>query len=172
MRCLLLDAAMRPMTLVSRERAVSLVVCGNAQVIAEEPSVVYRSEHLSVALPVIVQVPAYVELRPIVRRNVVRRVLFCRDNWRCAYCEIPDLSFGNAPRSVLRGPGVVTTDLTLEKSIGLKGPVKLDLRAEAFNLLNRANFNIPGLTLGAPDFGVISSARPARAIQLGARLSF
>jgi len=50
MRCLLLDAAMRPMTLVSRERAVSLVVCGNAQVIAEEPSVVYRSEHLSVAL--------------------------------------------------------------------------------------------------------------------------
>src|SRR4029079_7041588 len=86
MRCLLLDAAMRPMTLVSRERAVSLVVCGNAQVIAEEPSVIYHSEHLSVALPVILQVPAYVELRPIVRRNVVRRVLFCRDSWRCAYC--------------------------------------------------------------------------------------
>ena len=35
MRCLLLDAAMRPMTLVSRERAVSLVVCGNAQVIGQ-----------------------------------------------------------------------------------------------------------------------------------------
>src|SRR6185503_5731073 len=73
--------------LVSRERAVSLVVCGNAQVIAEEPSVVYHSEHLSVALPVIVQVAAYVELRPIVRRTVVRRVLVCRDNWRCAYGE-------------------------------------------------------------------------------------
>ena len=65
---------------------MTLVVCGNAQVIAEEPSVVYRSERLRVALPVIVQVPAYVELRPIVRRNVVRRVLFCRDNWRCCYC--------------------------------------------------------------------------------------
>ena len=34
----------------------------------------------------ILQVPAYVELRPIVKRNVVRRVLFCRDNWRCSYC--------------------------------------------------------------------------------------
>jgi hypothetical protein len=82
----LLDATMRPTSLVSRERAVTLVVCGTAQVIAEEPSVVYRSERLRVALPVIVQVPAYVELRPIVRRNVVRRVLFCRDNWRCSYC--------------------------------------------------------------------------------------
>jgi 5-methylcytosine-specific restriction endonuclease McrA len=35
---------------------------------------------------VILQVPAYVELRPIVKHTVVRRVLFCRDNWRCAYC--------------------------------------------------------------------------------------
>ena len=73
MRCLLLDASMGPTTLVNRERAVSLVVCGHGQVIAEEPSVVYRSQHLHVALPVIVQVPAYVELRPIVKRNVVRR---------------------------------------------------------------------------------------------------
>src|SRR6185437_5314774 len=85
-RCLLLDATMRPTSLVTRERAVSLVVCGQAQVIADDPDVVYRSQHLRVALPVILQVPAYVELRPIVKRNVVRRVLFCRDNWRCAYC--------------------------------------------------------------------------------------
>jgi hypothetical protein len=46
------------------------------------------------------------------------------------------------------------------------------VRVEAYNLLNRANFNIPGFTLGAADFGVISSARPARTIQLGARFSF
>jgi len=77
---------MRPTSLVTRERAVSLVVCGRAQVIADDPDVVYRSQHLRVALPVILQVPAYVELRPIAKRNVVRRVLFCRDNWRCAYC--------------------------------------------------------------------------------------
>ena len=52
------------------------------------------------------------------------------------------------------------------------GHTKLDVRVEAYNLLNRTNFNAPGSTLGAADFGVISSARPARAIQLGARLSF
>ena len=83
MRCLLLDATMRPTTLVTRERAVSLVVCGHAQVIAEEPSVVYRSQHLHVALPVILQVPAYVELRPqyahrqLSRQNSTRRTTLC-----------------------------------------------------------------------------------------------
>jgi hypothetical protein len=50
--------------------------------------------------------------------------------------------------------------------------VSVDLRVEAYNVFNRANFNIPGFTLGAADFGVISSARPARTIQLGARLGF
>jgi hypothetical protein len=81
-------------------------------------------------------------------------------------------TFGNSPRSVLRGPGIVTTDLTLEKTIGVFGGKRLDIRAEAYNLLNRANFNIPGFTLGAADFGVISSARSPRTVQLGARFLF
>jgi hypothetical protein len=81
-------------------------------------------------------------------------------------------SFGNSPRSVLRGPGVITTDLTLEKTIGIIGGKRLDIRAEAYNLLNRANFNIPGYTLGAADFGVVTSARAPRTVQLGARFLF
>jgi Carboxypeptidase regulatory-like domain/TonB-dependent Receptor Plug Domain len=89
-----------------------------------------------------------------------------------AFVNPPPFTFGNAPRSVLRGPGVVTTDLTLERSIGLTERVKFEIRAEAYNLLNRANFNVPGFTLGSADFGVISSARPARTIQLGGRLTF
>jgi hypothetical protein len=50
-------------------------------------------------------------------------------------------AFGNSPRSVLRGPGIAATDLTLEKSIALTDAVKFDLRVEAYNLFNRANFN-------------------------------
>jgi carboxypeptidase family protein len=89
-----------------------------------------------------------------------------------AFVNPAAFTFGSAPRSVLRGPGVVTTDLTLEKSVPLTGGVRLDIRGEGYNLLNRANFNIPGVTLGAADFGVISSARAPRTIQLGARLGF
>ena len=89
-----------------------------------------------------------------------------------AFSNPAPFTFGNSPRSVLRGPGAITTDLTVEKNIGLVGSTKLDVRVEAYNLLNRANFNIPGFTLGAADFGVISSARSARTIQIGTRLSF
>jgi len=89
-----------------------------------------------------------------------------------AFVNPANFTFGNAPRSVLRGPGLATLDATVEKTIALGGGMKFDVRAEAYNVLNRANVNIPGFTLGAADFGVISSARPARTIQLGARLSF
>jgi hypothetical protein len=71
-----------------------------------------------------------------------------------------------------RGPGFATTDLTLEKTIPLGDRVRFDLRVEAYNLFNRTNFNVPGYTLGAADFGAISSARAARAMQVGARLQF
>jgi hypothetical protein len=81
-------------------------------------------------------------------------------------------TFGNSPRSVLRGPGIVTTDVTLEKSIGLGGSRQFDVRVEAYNLFNCANFNVPGFTLGAADFGAISSARAPRTLQIGTRVSF
>jgi hypothetical protein len=89
-----------------------------------------------------------------------------------AFANPANFTFGNSPRSVLRGPWLATLDATIEKSIPLHTGVKFDLRAEAYNLLNRANLNIPGYTLGAADFGVISSARSARTVELGARLSF
>jgi hypothetical protein len=89
-----------------------------------------------------------------------------------AFVNPAPYTFGNSPRSVLRGPGIVTTDLTLEKAIAVSDRTRVDVRVEAYNLLNRVNFNIPGNTLGAADFGVITSARPARTVQLGARLSF
>ena len=89
-----------------------------------------------------------------------------------AFVNPAPFTFGSSPRSVLRGPALVTTDLTVEKRIHLVRNVRFDVRAEAYNLLNRANFNVPGFTLGAADFGVITSARPARVVQLGARLSF
>jgi hypothetical protein len=89
-----------------------------------------------------------------------------------AFVNPAALTFGDAPRSVLRGAPILTTDATLEKSFFLTETWKLDIRSEAYNLLNHTNFNIPGSTLGAPDFGTVSTARAARTVQLAARLSF
>jgi len=64
------------------------------------------------------------------------------------------------------------TDVTLEKNFAFTERVKLDVRGEFYNLLNHAIFNVPGFTLGAADFGVVSSARSPRTAQLALRVSF
>src|SRR5437879_5826544 len=49
----------------------------------------------------------------------------------------------------------------------------LDLRAEAFNALNRTNLGTPNRFVNTPQFGTITeAATPGREIQLGLRLSF
>jgi hypothetical protein len=50
---------------------------------------------------------------------------------------------GNAARNVLEGPGLALVDLSLVKSTRLATGTSLQLRFEVFNLLNRANFDIP-----------------------------
>jgi Carboxypeptidase regulatory-like domain/TonB-dependent Receptor Plug Domain len=89
-----------------------------------------------------------------------------------AYADPAPFTFGNSPRSGLRGAPVVTTDATVEKGFSIRERWKLELRGELYKLLNHANFNVPGFTKGAADFGVVSSARAGRAAQLTARLTF
>lgn len=89
-----------------------------------------------------------------------------------AFANPAPLTFGNSPRSGLRGAPLVTTDVTLEKTFALTERLKFDVRGEFYNLFNHAMFNVPGFTLGAADFGVVSSARAPRTAQISARLSF
>ncbi len=89
-----------------------------------------------------------------------------------AFAQPAALTFGNSPRAGLRGAPVVTTDATIEKGFALTERIKFELRAEFYNLLNHAIFNVPGSTFGAADFGVVSSARSARTVQLAGRFSF
>ena len=81
-------------------------------------------------------------------------------------------SFGNSPRSGLRGAAVVTTDVTLEKTFAITERFRLDLRGEFYNLFNHAILNVPDFTLGDAAFGAASSARAPRTGQLAARLTF
>ena len=81
-------------------------------------------------------------------------------------------TFGNSPRSVLRGPAWKTVDVTLSKHFKLSERWSTEFRGELFNVLNHANFDTPGHTLGNADFGVISAAEPARTVQLALRVLF
>jgi hypothetical protein len=89
-----------------------------------------------------------------------------------AFTQPPPFAFGTSARGVLRAAGDVTIDLLLAKTVSLGGDRSVQVRVEAFNALNRVNLGIPGHVFGAPDFGVVSTAKPARSLQLGARVLF
>jgi hypothetical protein len=81
--------------------------------------------------------------------------------------------FGNAPRNAVRGPGFWQADIGLHKQFGITEKTKLELRGEAFNLLNRTNFGAPnGSIANSATFGTITSAYPARELQLAVKLYF
>jgi hypothetical protein len=75
---------------------------------------------------------------------------------------VPALGFpGNAPRSILRGPGLGTWDLTLAKDtkVGFLGEGgNIEFRAEMFNLLNRANFGFMNAGMTAFNANTTSNA--------------
>jgi len=81
-------------------------------------------------------------------------------------------TFGNAGRNILDGPGYQNVNASLVKNTALSEGVTLQFRTEFFNLFNHPNFNLPDNFLGSPTFGVISSARDPRHIQLGLKLLF
>ncbi len=81
-------------------------------------------------------------------------------------------TFGNAPRSVVRGPGSAVTDVALVKKFRTNSRVQLQFRAEAFNAFNSTLFGGIGTVLGTPSFGRITSAGDPRMVQLGFRLNF
>lgn len=89
-----------------------------------------------------------------------------------AFRQPAPFTFGTAPRSVLRGPGYNNVDFSLLKDFQITERWKTEFRGEFFNVLNQANFGLPGRTFGTPAFGVISSARDARSVQLALRIAF
>jgi hypothetical protein len=92
---------------------------------------------------------------------------------------------GNLGRNTLIGPGLVSIDASLVKSIAIGGDRTLQVRIEAFNLPNRANFAIPsgriaftgvaadGSPIVAPTWGrITSTVTTSRQIQIGAKVTF
>jgi hypothetical protein len=79
---------------------------------------------------------------------------------------------GDVPLDLVRGPGSWTVDLSLAKSFSLRGGVRLQVRADAFNALNHPNYGGISTSVTSSTFGQIRSTGSPRQIQLGARLTF
>ena len=81
-------------------------------------------------------------------------------------------NFGNAGRNIARGDGIFGLDLSLLKSFALSDTLRVQFRAECFNLANHANFGLPVTDLASPSFGRILEAAPPRLMQLGLKFLF
>ncbi len=85
-------------------------------------------------------------------------------------------TLGNAPRFTpnLRADGTHHADINLAKNFRIRESIRVQFRAEAYNLTNTPQFAPPGLTVGAADFGQVSNTRfnDRRNVQLGLKVLF
>jgi hypothetical protein len=90
-----------------------------------------------------------------------------------AFAIPPRYTFGSAGRNILRGPGLVSIDLSLRKRFYIRESNSISLEAQIFNLLNRVNFDLPQAVVDqSTAFGAIFSAKAPRQIQVALRYRF
>ncbi len=97
---------------------------------------------------------------------------------------LPFDGIGTLARNTTRNPKEVNVDLAVARRFGLGEHLALTMRAEAFNLFNRVNLNGPNTSLSviadasgrpvwnSPSFGLITSTKSARFMQIVARIDF
>jgi outer membrane receptor protein involved in Fe transport len=80
------------------------------------------------------------------------------NNWfnPAAFAKPAKDTWGNLGRNIARGPGYYEIDTALQKDIPLTERLKLEFRAEAFNLLNHPIYSDPGGSISSSSFGVIT----------------
>lgn len=116
-----------------------------------------------------------------------------------AFAPPPLRSIGlDSPTNFLRGPGINNTNLSIQKTFAINESMKLDLRADAFNVFNHTQFNGYNTTINYKSltggsgldnisnlpfnsngtvnningFGTVSGARDPRIMQLVVRFLF
>ena len=107
----------------------------------------------------------------------------------CAFADnatmpgiIPQGTFGDAGRNIIKGPGYKTWDTSLVKQFPIREKMHLEFRAEIFNVLNHVNYLFEQfgsisaeptpLELGQSGFGFPLSARPPRQVQFALKFYF
>ena len=81
--------------------------------------------------------------------------------------------YGNTARNVLFSPGTKNWDFSLIKNTQIRERQYLQFRFEAYNFENHPNWNIPSNNVLVPStFGVITSAKTMRQLQVALKYSF
>jgi hypothetical protein len=82
---------------------------------------------------------------------------------------------GNAARRFFYGPGIANFDMQISKTVAMAESKSFDIRVEAFNVFNHAQFYGPSSVDGEiddPNFGRVVSASAPRLLQLAVKFHF
>ena len=80
--------------------------------------------------------------------------------------------FGTAGRNTIIGPGTVSFNMAVSKTVQVKEMQSMELRLSATNVFNNANFTSIDSTVGSRTFGQVIAAGAMRKAQLTARFRF
>jgi hypothetical protein len=86
---------------------------------------------------------------------------------------IPDLgTLGNTGRNVVSGPATWSFDMGLSRQLQLREKQSVEIRFEAFNVLNSFRPGNPNATVNNANFGVIRTALDPRVLQFALKYVF
>jgi 5-methylcytosine-specific restriction endonuclease McrA len=86
-RVLQIDSGWKPVGMVTWQRAMNLIYQDGATIIEADPERFIGTPKKDYPMPLVIQLPEWVELRPLKDNVIIRRVLYARDGWRCKYCN-------------------------------------------------------------------------------------
>ena len=104
-----------------------------------------------------------------------------RERWfdTSAYAPVTQARFGTSGHNQLRGPGMVNLDASVFRAFAITEQVRLQFRAELFNVTNTPHFANPNSNVSGSNFGVITTVANTgregideRLFRVGLRLSF
>jgi hypothetical protein len=86
--------------------------------------------------------------------------------------SFPCAAFGNAPRNSIEGPGTISNNMALSKTMQLGDTRSMEMRATINNVFNTVQYSGVNTTLGTPQFGQVTSVGGMRSFQFMARFRF
>ena len=81
-------------------------------------------------------------------------------------------TYGTIGRNTHRSAGMFQWNAGIQKSFTITESIALQVRMESFNVLNRANYDVPDSVLSSPTFGSAIAAFDSRQGQVALRLQF
>jgi len=95
---------------------------------------------------------------------------FCDPGINCT--NPTDSPYGDANRNSIEGPGTITADMTINRTIPIKESRSLDLRFTASNVFNHVNYSSISTAVNSATFGEVIAAGSMRRVTMQVRFRF